>query len=96
MSDKTWTEKAGGRKAAAFYACLASIMVLALAGKAETHVLGLIDTLFLVFAGANVMIKPKQLEAQTAQAKAEQSPIQSPQSPQPPQPSQPTDSMEKP
>lgn len=89
MSDKTWTEKAGGRKAAAFYACLASIMVLALAGKAETHVLGLIDTLFLVFAGANVMIKPKQLEAQ-AKAKAEQSPIQSP------QPPQPTDSMEKP
>lgn len=89
MSDKTWTEKAGGRKAAAFYACLASIMVLALAGKAETHVLGLIDTLFLVFAGANVMIKPKQLEAQTkAKAEAEQSP-------QPPQPPQP-DSMEKP
>jgi len=89
MSDKTWTEKAGGRKAAAFYACLASIMVLALAGKAETHVLGLIDTLFLVFAGANVMIKPKQLEAQAkAKAEAEQS--------QPPQPPQPADSMEKP
>ena len=87
MSDKTWTEKAGGRKAAAFYACLACIMVLALAGKAETHVLGLIDTLFLVFAGANVMIKPKQLEAQAkAKAEAEQSP----------QPPQPTDSMEKP
>ena len=89
MSDKTWPEKAGGRKAAAFYACLASIMVLALAGKAETHVLGLIDTLFLVFAGANVMIKPKQLEAQAkAKAEAEQS--------QPPQPPQPADSMEKP
>ena len=88
MSDKTWTQKAGGRKAAAFYACLASIMVLALAGKAETHVLGLIDTLFLVYAGANVMIKPKQLEAQAkAKAEAEQS--------QPPQPPQP-DSMEKP
>ena len=89
MSDKTWTQKAGGRKAAAFYACLASIMVLALAGKAETHVLGLIDTLFLVYAGANVMIKPKQLEAQAkAKAEAEQS--------QPPQPPQPADSMEKP
>jgi hypothetical protein len=85
MSEKTWTEKAGGRKAAAFYACLVSIMVLALAGKAETHVLGLIDTLFLVFAGANVMIKPKQLEAKTAQS-------QSVQSTDP----QPTDSMEKP
>jgi len=84
MSDKTWTQKAGGRKAAAFYACLACIMVLALAGKAETHVLGLIDTLFLVFAGANVMIKPKQLEAK-AQAKANNSPDPKP-----------TDSMEKP
>jgi len=84
MSDKTWTEKAGGRKAAAFYACLISIMILALAGKAETHVLGLIDTLFLVFAGANVMIKPKQLEAK-AQAKADNYPDPKP-----------TDSMEKP
>ena len=84
MSDKTWTEKAGGRKAAAFYACLISIMILALAGKAETHVLGLIDTLFLMFAGANVMIKPKQLEAK-AQAKADNSPDPKPK-----------DSMEKP
>jgi len=88
MSEKTWTEKAGGRKAAAFYACLVSIMVLALAGKAETHVLGLIDTLFLVFAGANVMIKPKQLDAKTAQSQS----VQVVQSTDP----QPTDSMEKP
>ena len=65
MSDKTWTEKAGGRKAAAFYACLISLM-------------------FLMFAGANVMIKPKQLEAK-AQAKADNSPDPKPK-----------DSMEKP
>ena len=84
MSEKTWTEKAGGRKAAAFYACLVSIMVLALAGKAETHVLGLIDTLFLVFASANVMIKPKQLDAKTAQSQQQSTDPQ------------PTDSMEKP
>ena len=88
MSEKTWTEKAGGRKAAAFYACLVCIMVLALAGKAETHVLGLIDTLFLVFASANVMIKPKQLDAKTAQSQS----VQVVQSTDP----QPTDSMEKP
>lgn len=87
MSDKTLTvtEKLGGRKASAFYACLGCILILALMDKAETHILGLIDTLFLVYAGANVMIKPKQLEAQTAQAKADNS--SSP---------QPTDSMEKP
>ena len=92
MSDKTLTvtEKLGGRKASAFYACLGCILILALMDKAETHILGLIDTLFLVYAGANVMIKPKQLEAQ-AKAKAEAE-----QSPQPPQPPQPTDSMEKP
>lgn len=94
MNDKTWTEKAGGRKAAAFYACLASILVLALAGKAETHVLGLIDTLFLVFAGANVIIKPKQLEAQ-AQAQSQGVQVVHSTNPQPTDP-QPTDSMEKP
>jgi len=80
--DTTVTEKLGGRKATAFYACLACILILALMDKAETHILGLIDTLFLVYAGANVMIKPKQLEAQ---AKADNSP--SPQT---------SDSMEKP
>jgi hypothetical protein len=37
------------------------MMVLALMDKAHTHVLGLIDTLFLVYAGANVMAKPKTL-----------------------------------
>ena len=83
MSDKeTMTEKLGGRKATAFYACLACILILALMDKAETHILGLIDTLFLVYAGANVMIKPKQLEAK-AQAQAAHSP-------------QTSDSMEKP
>ena len=66
MSDKTWTEKAGGRKAAAFYACLACILILAMMDKAETHILGLIDTLFLVYAGANV--------AKSAQAKQSPSP----------------------
>tara|TARA_Y100000015_G_C2393086_1_gene91237 strand:- start:476 stop:736 length:261 start_codon:yes stop_codon:yes gene_type:complete len=86
MSDKdtTVTEKLGGRKSSAFYACLACILILALMDKAETHILGLIDTLFLVYAGANVMIKPKQLEAK-AQAKADNSPDPKP-----------TDSMEKP
>ncbi len=42
-------------------ASLACMMVLALMDKAHTHVLGLIDTLFLVYAGANVMAKPKTL-----------------------------------
>mgnify|MGYP000061872123 FL=1 len=68
MSEKTLVEKLGGRKSAAFYACLLSMLVLALVDKAETHILGLIDTLFLVYAGANVAIKPKQLDAQTERA----------------------------
>lgn len=58
MSEKqTITEKAGGRKATAFYATLASCLLLALLDKAHTEVLGLIDTLFFVYAGANVMAK---------------------------------------
>ena len=58
MSEKqTLTEKAGGRKATAFYATLASCLLLALLDKAHTEVLGLIDTLFFVYAGANVMAK---------------------------------------
>ena len=57
MSDKTMTERAGGRKATAFYATLASCLLLALLDKAHTEVLGLIDTLFLVYAGANVFAK---------------------------------------
>ena len=38
----------------AFYACLACMMTLALMDKAQMHILSLIDTLFLVYAGANV------------------------------------------
>ena len=58
MSEKqTLTEKAGGRKATAFYATLASCLLLALLDKAHAEVLGLIDTLFFVYAGANVMAK---------------------------------------
>ena len=62
--EKTATEKAGGRKAAAFYATLACCFALALLDKAHTEVLGLIDTLFLVYAGSNVLSKrtPKAQE----------------------------------
>ena len=54
---KTTTEKLGGRKAMAFYATLASCLLLALMDKAHSEVLGLIDTLFFIYAGANVMSK---------------------------------------
>lgn len=54
---KTATEKLGGRKAVAFYATLASCLLLALMDKAHSEVLGLIDTLFFIYAGANVMSK---------------------------------------
>ena len=58
MSERqTATDKAGGRKAAAFYATLASCLLLALLDKAHGEVLGLIDTLFFIYAGANVMSK---------------------------------------
>ena len=79
-SEKTTTEKVGGRKAAAFYATLACCLLLALLDKAHTEVLGLIDTLFLVYAGSNVLSKRKTKEDQPQLAT---------------QP-QPTDSLEKP
>jgi hypothetical protein len=47
----------GGRKVTAFYATLASCLLLALLDKAHGEVLGLIDTLFFIYAGANVMTK---------------------------------------
>lgn len=58
MNEKqTLLDKAGGRKATAFYATLASCLLLALLDKAHSEVLGLIDTLFFIYAGANVMSK---------------------------------------
>ena len=54
---QTLTENLGGRKALAFYSALACCFVLALLDKAHTEVLGLIDTLFFIYAGANVMAK---------------------------------------
>lgn len=59
MSDRylTLTEKVGGRKALGFYSALGCCFVLALLDKAHTEVLGLIDTLFFIYAGANVMAK---------------------------------------
>jgi hypothetical protein len=57
MSNTTLTEKAGGRKALGFYSALACCFVLAIMDKAHAEVLGLIDTLFFIYAGANVMAK---------------------------------------
>jgi hypothetical protein len=54
---QSMTEKMGGRKALAFYAALACCFILALLDKAHAEVLGLIDTLFFIYAGANVMVK---------------------------------------
>ena len=54
---KPMIEQLGGRKAMGFYAALFCSFVLALSGKASGETLGLIDTLYLVFAGANVAAK---------------------------------------
>ncbi len=62
MSEPTLTDKAGGRKALGFYAALACCFILALLDKAHTEVLGLIDTLFFIYAGANVMAKRNLLK----------------------------------
>lgn len=60
MSEPSMTDKAGGRKALAFYAALACCFTLALLDKAHAEVLGLIDTLFFIYAGANVIVKRQQ------------------------------------
>ena len=60
MSDQKQTiamDKLGGRKAMGFYAALVCSFILALLDKANAEILGLIDTLYLVFAGANVAAK---------------------------------------
>lgn len=63
---KPMIEQLGGRKAMGFYAALFCSFVLAISGKASGETLGLIDTLYLVFAGANVAAKrtitPKKKE----------------------------------
>ena len=65
---KIFLKALGGRKAMAFYVALLSIMILAIMDKADTHTLGLIDTLYLTFAGANV-IKGRQAEIKTDEKK---------------------------
>lgn len=66
QQDINFKDKMGGRKVTAFYATLASCLLLALLDKAHGEVLGLIDTLFFIYAGSNVMVKK---QAQTSQKK---------------------------
>jgi len=68
---QSMTEKMGGRKALAFYAALACCFTLALLDKAHAEVLGLIDTLFFIYAGANVMVK-RQANGLTDTMKAQE------------------------
>jgi 1,4-dihydroxy-2-naphthoate octaprenyltransferase len=52
---KTLLKILGGRKAMAFYCTLLVIFILAIMGKAKAEIIGAIDSLFLIFAGSNVM-----------------------------------------
>jgi nitrate/nitrite transporter NarK len=49
----------GGRKSFTFLVTLMIVACLAVFDKASTEILGLIDTLYLVYAGANVAAKKK-------------------------------------
>ena len=49
----------GGRKSFMFLITLFVVCLLAAFNKASTEILGLIDTLYLVYAGANVAAKKK-------------------------------------
>ena len=51
---RTMLQKMGGRKAMAFYATLSVLFILAIMNKAHAEVISAIDSLFLIFAGANV------------------------------------------
>ncbi len=51
---RTMLKRMGGRKAMAFYATLLSLFILAIMNKAHAEIISAIDSLFLIFAGANV------------------------------------------
>jgi len=66
--EKTMLDKLGGRKAMAFYCTLLVLFILALIGKAHAEIISAIDSLFLIFAGSNV-IKSKTQQTQTGENK---------------------------
>tara|TARA_R100001163_G_C4866971_1_gene70629 strand:- start:198 stop:461 length:264 start_codon:yes stop_codon:yes gene_type:complete len=53
--ERTLLDKLGGRKAMAFYATLLVLFILALINKAHAEIISAIDSLFLIFAGSNVI-----------------------------------------
>jgi len=53
--ERTLLDNLGGRKAMAFYATLLVLFILALINKAHAEIISAIDSLFLIFAGSNVM-----------------------------------------
>jgi 1,4-dihydroxy-2-naphthoate octaprenyltransferase len=63
IKERTLLDKLGGRKAMAFYATLLVLFILALINKAHAEIISAIDSLFLIFAGSNVMkAKTQQTE----------------------------------
>ena len=47
-------QKVGGRKSMGFYCTLIVLFILAIMNKAHAEIISAIDSLFLIFAGANV------------------------------------------
>lgn len=66
--EKTMLDRLGGRKAMAFYCTLLVLFILALIGRAHAEIISAIDSLFLIFAGSNV-IKSKTQQTQTGENK---------------------------
>lgn len=52
---RTLLQRLGGRKAMAFYATLLVLFILAIMNKAHAEIISAIDSLFLIFAGSNVL-----------------------------------------
>ena len=59
----------GGRKAMAFYCTLIVLFILAMIGKANAEIISAIDSLFLIFAGSNVMKGREKTESKKESSK---------------------------
>ena len=66
--DRTMLDFFGGRKAMAFYCTLLVLFILALIEKAHAEIISAIDSLFLIFAGSNV-IKSKTQSTNEGESK---------------------------
>ena len=64
---RTMLQRLGGRKPMGFYATLLVLFILAIINKAHAEIISAIDSLFLIFAGSNVMKAKTQTQTEEKQ-----------------------------